>query len=46
MLLLEKLKAEKISVPNMINIEDIDYADPVELVIKDLDVNPYTLRNC
>ena len=46
LLLLEKLKAEKISVPNMINIEDIDYADPVELVIKDLDVNPYTLRNC
>ncbi|HBC30313.1 MAG TPA: CXXX repeat peptide maturase [Clostridiales bacterium] len=46
LLLLEKLKAEKINVPNMINIEDIDYADPVELVIKDLDVNPYTLRNC
>lgn len=45
LLLLETLKAEKVDL-QLANIPHLDYSDPVDIILGQMDLNPYNLENC
>jgi len=46
LLLADKMRDEEVHLPESLNLSELSYADPVDLIISKLEFNPYNLKNC